>query len=251
VLVSELVIRHDVAGLCTLTLNRAHKLNALNTEMFEELDAHLAAIENDAATGCVVVRGAGKAFCAGADLEAMGKPTGKPPTFKPGVIERLSALPQPVVAAVRGVCYTGGLELALSCDLIVADPSAVFADTHGKWGLVGAWGMSQRLPRRIGAAAAKYMMLTSRSVAAAEAQTIGLVDILAPRGGLDEAIGELTRQILANSAFTNVATKRLLRQTDGMSLGEGLAHERHRAPGVAPDHKERLARFAPKTSSPD
>ena len=79
------------------------------------------------------------------------------------MIDRLGRLPQPVIAAVHGVCFTGGLELALACDFILADATARFADTHGKWGLVGAWGMSQRLPRRIGVPAAKRMMMTGRS----------------------------------------------------------------------------------------
>lgn len=241
---SERVTRHDADGLCTLTLNRPEKLNALDTQAFEELDAHLADLETDeGGIGCVVLRGAGKAFCAGADLEAMGGPTGKPLTFKPGVIERLGLLRPPVIAAVHGVCFTGGLELALACDFILADATARFADTHGKWGLVGAWGMSQRLPRRIGTAAAKRMMLTARTVEAAEAKELGLVDILVPEGALDRAIKDLASEVLANSWFTNFATKRLMIETDGMSLAEALAHEHYRYPGLAPDHQERIARF--------
>lgn len=145
------VTREDHDGVCTLTLNRPEKLNALDTQAFEELDAYLSSLEMDEGNiGCVVLRGAGKGFSAGADLNALADPTKLPaPTFKPRVIERLATLKQPVIAAIHGVCYTGALELALACDFIVADSSARFADTHGKWGWVGAWGMSQRLPHRI------------------------------------------------------------------------------------------------------
>lgn len=242
------VTRDDTdGGLCTLTLDRPDKLNALDTQAFEDLDAHIADLESDEGRiGCVVLGGAGKAFCAGADLEAMGGPTNKPPTFKPGVIERLALLHQPVIAAVHGVCFTGGLELALACDFILADATARFADTHGKWGLFSAWGMSQRLPRRIGTAAAKRMMMTSCIVEAAEAKELGLVDILVPEGALDQAVRDLATEVLANSWFTNFATKRLMIETDGMSLAEGLAHEHYRYPGLAPDHQERLARFRRK-----
>jgi enoyl-CoA hydratase/carnithine racemase len=240
------VTRHDLAGLCTLTFNRPDKLNALDTAAFQELDAHLAALEGETdRIGCVVVRGAGRGFCAGADLDAMGQEPISP-LFKPGVVERLGRLPQPVIAAVHGVCYTGGLELALACDFILADASARFADTHGKWGLVGAWGMSLRLPRRIGAQAAKRMMMTSRPVEADEALAIGLVDLLAPAGGLDDLVSSFTAEVLANSWHTNLATKRLMRETDGMSLAEGLAHAHYRYPGYAPDYAERIARFRDK-----
>ena len=132
------VLRQDEAGLCTLTLNRPEKLNALDTQAFEELNQFISELEGQSnRIGCVMLRGAGKGFCAGADLKAMGTAP-VPPAFKPGVIERLGKLPQPVIAAVHGVCFTGGLELALACDFILADASAVFSDTHGKWGLVGA-----------------------------------------------------------------------------------------------------------------
>ena len=242
---SERVTRRDADGLCTLTLSRPDKLNALDTRAFEELDAHLGDLERDRdEIGCVVLRGAGRAFCAGADLGAMGGPATAPPTFKPRVIERLALLRQPVIAAVHGVCFTGGLELALACDFIVADATARFADTHGKWGLVAAWGMTQRLPRRIGTAAAKRMMMSARIVEAAEAKQLGLVDILVPEGALDRSIADLAGELLANSWFTNSSTKQLLIETDGMSLPEGLAHEHYRYPGRAPDHPQRLARFA-------
>jgi enoyl-CoA hydratase/carnithine racemase len=243
---TDRIRRHDADGLCTLTLNRPEKLNALDTAAFEELEAHLAALDRDEAIGCVVLRGAGKGFCAGADLKGIGAATGRPPMFKPGVIERLGRLRQPVVAAVHGVCFTGALELALACDFILADATARFADTHGKWGLVGQWGMSQRLPRRVGMPAAKRMMMTACIVEAEEARAIGLVDMLAPEGGLDAMVRDLAQKILANSWFTNVATKRLMIETDGMSLAEGLAHEHYRHPGFAPDYQERIERFSRK-----
>jgi enoyl-CoA hydratase len=242
---TERIARYDADGLCTLTLNRPEKMNALDTLAFEELDAHLGALETDERIGCVVLRGAGRGFCAGADLKAMG--TGSVlPRFKPGVVERLGLLPQPVIAAVHGVCLTGALELALACDFILADVTARFADTHGKWGLVAQWGMSQRLPRRIGVAAAKRMMMTGRILEAAEAHSMGLVDMLAPDGGLDPLVTGLAADILANSWHTNVATKRLMRETDGMSLPQGLAHEHFRHPGFASDYEDRIARFSHK-----
>jgi enoyl-CoA hydratase/carnithine racemase len=243
---SARITRHDADGLATLTLSRPEKLNALDIQSFEELDALLAALEGETETiGCVVLRGDGRGFCAGAYLGAIGSaPVAK--TYKPRIVERLASLPQPVIAAVHGACFTGGLELALAADLILADETARFADTHGKWGLVGEWGMTQRLPRRVGLPAAKRMMLTARTVEAAEAHALGLIDVLVPAGGLEAGIAELAGAILANSWHTNRATKRLLRETDGMSLAEGLAHEHYRAPGFAPDWQERVARFSKK-----
>jgi enoyl-CoA hydratase len=247
------IVREDADGLCTLTLSRPDKLNALDTAAFVELDAHCAALE--AATdriGCVVLRGSGRGFCAGADLGAMGlDANGQPvdPRFKPGVIDRLARLPQPVIAAVHGVCYTGGLELALACDFILADPAARLADTHGRFGLVGAWGMGQRLSRRIGVPAAKRLMMTAATVDACEAHALGLVDQLAEAGGLDGIVASLSTAILTNSWHTNFAAKRALRETDGMSLTQALEHERRTYPGNAPDHRERVARFTTRPTN--
>ena len=241
---SEKITRRDRGGLCTLTLNRPEKLNALDTELFGQLDAHLAALEGQTDTvGCVVLRGAGRAFCAGADLGAIDTTLG---SYKPNIIDRLGRLPQPTLAAVHGICYTGALELALACDFIIADATARFADTHGKWGLVGNWGMAQRLPRRIGYPAAKRMSLTSRTIGAGEALAMGLIDELAEAGELEALVARFTGEILANSWHTNLHTKKFMLATDGMSLAEALAHEQRNYPGFAPDYEERVAAFGKK-----
>jgi len=246
----ERITRVNANGLCTLTLNRPEKLNALDTASFEALDAHCLSLEQQTdSIGCIVLRANGKAFCAGADLGALGvDSSGKTvdPRFKPRVIDRLAQLPQPVIAAVHGVCYTGGLELALACDFILADASARFADTHGKFGLVGAWGMGPRLSRRIGTPIAKRLMMTARTVLADEARDIGLIDELVEAGGLDSSVASLSAEILANSWHTNFAAKRTLRETEGMSLAAALARDHYTYSGLAPDHQVRIERFAKK-----
>lgn len=241
------IAREDRDGLCTLVLDRPDKLNALDTATFEELDAHCADLEaRPGEIGCVVLRGAGRAFCAGADIGGIGAGF-TDSRFKPGVVARLAALPQPVIAAVHGVCFTGGLELALAADIIVAARSARFADTHGKWGLVGAWGMTQRLPRRVGMAQARRLMFTAETIEAPEAAALGLVDVMAEDDELDARVADLAARILANSWHTSRETKALLAVTDGMTLAEGLAWEFDHYPGFAPDHAERLARFAKRS----
>ena len=238
--------RQDEDGLCTLTLHRPDKLNALDGALLDRLAEEVAALESQAdSIGCVILRGAGRGFCAGLDLGAVGD--GFAPRVRhPQTIERLARLPQPVIAAIHGACMTGGLELALAADFLVAERTARIADTHGKWGLVGGWGMSQRLPRRVGAARAKRIMMTGQPVPMAEARAIGLVDILVEEGQAYAEAEALARTILANSWFTSRAAKRLIADTEGLVLAQGLAHEQYHHPGRAPDSADRIAAFARK-----
>src|SRR5688572_7194797 len=146
---SELVLRKDEDGVATLTLNRPDKLNALNVELFEELNGHVKDIQAGKGVAVVVLRGAGKCFSAGHDLGDIASGEKLPePHFQSKVIERLADLPLPVISAVHGHCYTGALELALCADIIFASANAKFADTHARWALTPVWGLSQRLPRR-------------------------------------------------------------------------------------------------------
>ncbi len=244
---TDLVLRADHDGVAELTLNRPEKLNALNVPLFEALEAHLAHIEA-APVRAVVLRGAGRCFSAGHDLGDIATGEKLPrPNYQAHVIERLADLPLPVIVVVHGHCYTGALELALVGDIILAAESAKFADTHAKWALTPVWGLSQRLPRRVGTYRAREMMFTCRTVAGPEAAAIGLANICVPDAEIDSALSALTTQILANSSFSHAANKRLLTETDGLAQTAGLAHETHRGAGRGPDMAERIAAFGRKT----
>ncbi|MDO7836314.1 enoyl-CoA hydratase/isomerase family protein [Sphingobium sp. HBC34] len=244
---TDSLIRHDEGAVCTLMLNRPAQRNAIDHTMLEWLQAYVPAIAADDSIACVVLRGAGASFCAGVDLNSFTGNGAMPREARVRALDMLAALPQPVIAAVHGHCMTGGLELALMADIIVADHSARFADTHGRWGLVPGWGMSQRLPRRIGAGQAAIMSYTGRVVEAEEAHHIGLIDMVAGEGELDSVLAGLTGAIVAGSPFTVRHMKRLFRETAGMMLADGLAHERATHPGAAPDMADRVARFTTRT----
>jgi enoyl-CoA hydratase/carnithine racemase len=223
---SGLVLRSDAGGVSTLTLNRPEKRNAIYRALFRELRDHIAAIETDDSVGLVVLRGAGGHFCAGHDLAEAPHPDAIGwIRHELHTLERLTRLRAVVIAAVEGTCFTGGLELALAADFIVCDETARFADTHGKWGLVPGWGMSQRLPRRVGSARAIEMMTTCRPYTGREAEAFGLANRCVAAGELDAAVADYAAAILATSWHSNAANKRLVYDTDGMRLGDGLDHE--------------------------
>lgn len=236
-----LVMRDDAAGIATLTLNRPEKLNAITPALMVDLRAHLSAIASDEAVRCVVLTGAGRSFCAGHDLTAIGEAHRAPSKhFESETIDALENLPQPTLAVIRGHCFTGGLELALGCDLLIADEDAKLGDTHGQWGLAPIWGMSVRLPERVGYSRAKELMFTSRRISGKEAAAIGLVDRSCAAGELDDIVAALAREIVANSAGTNRIDKALLRDTRNLPRGEALLREREMPYGVPQDMQERM-----------
>ena len=239
----DLVIREDKSGAATLYLNRPDKLNALNVDLFRMLEGHVDAIAGQTETvGLVIVRGAGRCFSAGNDLSDIAAGKGLPrPNFQAQIIEKLANLPQPVISAVHGHCYTGGLELALAGDIIFASENAKFADTHGKWSMAPVWGMSQRLPRRVGTYKAREMMFTSKTYSGAEAASFGLANMCVPDEAFDAELDALAATILANSWFSHRANKKLLVETDGLPLKVGLAHEVYRGEGRGPDMEARIA----------
>lgn len=247
---STLVQRTDRDGLAILVLNRPEKLNALTVAMFQELRTHVEQLAQDTERiGLVLLRGAGKCFSAGHDLADIAHGEKPPkPSFQADTIELLADLPQPVMTAVHGHCYTGALELALAGDMIVCSESARFADTHARWALTPVWGMSQRLPRRVGMARAQELTYTARTVPGREAAAIGLANWCAADADFDAEVERTARAILANSWFSLRANKRLYRETEGLPLRAGLSHEIHRTEGRGPDMDERIAAFMNKTA---
>ena len=235
-----LVLRDDKDGVARLTLNRPEKLNALTPATFAELRAHLDAIAADAGIGCVVLAGAGRSFCAGNDLNAIRAGERSPGNFDAETIDALEALPQPTIAQIHGHCVTGGLELALGCDLLITAASTKFGDTHGQWGLVPIWGMSVRLPERIGRSRAKELMFTARRIDGAEAARIGLADRCVPDDALEATVDALAAEITANSWGTNRIDKALMRAESRLPRDEALAYERTLPFGRPSDTAERM-----------
>ena len=244
---SELVVRRDVEGLATLTLNRPDKLNALTVGMFKELRRHVQDLKRDDSIGCVVLRGAGKCFSAGHDLADISTGEAVPSRgWHSETLRLMEKLPKPVISAVHGHCYTGALEVALAADFTLASANARFGDTHSKWALTPVWGMSQRLPRRVGIATAKRLMFTAEMFSAEEAFRIGLAELVVPDEDFDSEIDRLAREILANSSFSHAANKRLLEATDANPLDAGLQWEVMETEGLGPDMQERVSRFTKK-----
>jgi enoyl-CoA hydratase/carnithine racemase len=241
---TDLVTRRDDEGLCWLTLNRPDKLNALTVDMFRALRTHIQALYRDDSARVVILQGAGRCFSAGHDLADIAAGEEVPSRgWHSETLRLMEKLPKPVIAAVHGHCYTGALEVALAADMIVASSDAKFADTHAKWALTPIWGMSQRLPRRVGLATAKRLMFTAETILADEAGRIGLAELVFDATRFTEQIEDFARQMLSNSSFSHAANKKLLEATDAGPLDAGLQWEVMETEGVGPDMQARLQTF--------
>src|SRR5271163_1339944 len=246
---NNLVRRENSGGAATLWLNRPEKLNALTKEVFEELNVHIDAIARETRTiGLVILRGAGANFSAGYDMAEVlehVKAHAKP-HFHSEVIQKIANLPQPVISAIQGHCSTGALELALAADLIVASESAQFSDVYAQWGLTPVWGLSLRLPHRIGTAKAAEMMYTCRSYSGRDALAMHLANYCFPDDRFDAELDSLCADILSNSWYANLVNKRALIEIDGLSLKGAHALELFKNEGLAPDAAQRIAKFFKK-----
>ncbi len=239
-----------VAGpVATVTLSRPEALNALTPSMLVELGDELHRLAHDDAVRVVVLTGEGRAFCSGVDLKALGGRSLEGGSVGDVLdlparraIELLTTMAKIVVAKVNGFCFTGALELALGCDLIVAADEAKFGDTHAKFGLRPTWGMSQRLIRLVGVARARELSYTARTFSGVEAAEWGLAVRSVPRDQLDAAVDELVTTLLANSAGSLAAYKDLYRAALDSDLVAGLAYEAGSEYEIT-DTDERVADF--------
>ena len=215
-----------------LTLNRPEVLNAADAQLHTELVEVWRTIDRDPNVHVAVVTGAGRAFSAGVDLKALGERRlvdGKVGDILDlparALIEKIETLPLPVVARVNGFCFTGALELVLACDLVVVAAEAKLGDTHAKWAIRPTWGMSQRLPRRVGIARARELSYTARTLSGADALALGIANACVPLAELDAAVAGLVDEMRPNSAEAFAAYKDLYRVADNRGLAEGLRYE--------------------------
>jgi enoyl-CoA hydratase/carnithine racemase len=205
------------AGIVRLTFNRPEKLNALSTPMIRAFEAELDAIAADRAVRVVILTGAGdKAFVAGADIaEYRGNRIAAFNAYQfesRRVFDKLEALPQPTIAAIRGYALGGGFELALCCDLLICSTSARLGLPEGLLGLSPGGGGTQRLTRAVGRPMASDIMLAARRITGERAFQIGLAVELADDDGLIETALSRARAILKVAPLAQAEMKRLIRQ---------------------------------------
>lgn len=235
-----------------LTLNRPEAMNALDPATTRALDEALARAGADPGVRCLVITGRGRAFSAGADLKAVRRDTGTDASalhgfleLAAGMINRIEALPKPVIAAVNGVALAGGFELVLACDLVLAAQSARFGDAHVNFGLLPGGGSSVRLPRKLGPNKAKYLLYSGDSVPAEAFVACGFVHQIVPDGELPAAAARLADKLASKSPLALRRLKQLvdagLDQPRATALHlELMASEAH---AFSHDFKEGLAAF--------
>ena len=212
-----------------LTIDRQEALNALNSQVLSDLDEAITKVEAADDVFAVILTGAGRSFVAGADIGEMvkfnsidGKRFG---VHGGGVFLRLENLAKPVIAAVNGFALGGGCELAMSCDIRIASEKAKFGQPETGLGITPGFGGTQRLPRIVGVSKAMELILTAKTIGAAEAKEIGLVSAVYPPEELMDKAMELANAICANAPIAVQESKRCIRMGVQTDIATGSAFE--------------------------
>lgn len=245
-------LRHELAdGVATLTLNRPDSLNALNADLRRSLAAAIKAARGDDAVRVVVITGAGRGFCAGADLR-VGDDQRRfrralTDEYNP-LITALRTLPKPVIASVNGVAAGAGVSLAFAADVVIASEEAKFVPAFARIGLVPDTGLARTLVRALGRHRAFEILLGERQLTAEAAQEAGLVGAVVPADRLAEATRELAQRLAAGPRRAIGLTKRLINAAEDATLAESLALEAalQELAGRGEEHAEGVAAFAEK-----
>jgi enoyl-CoA hydratase len=221
----HLLVERHADGFATIVFNRPAKLNTLSIALRRELAQAVDELEADPATRVLILTGAGRAFTAGLDLDEWSAAPAAG-AWEHDAVAALRRFSGPLIGAINGLAITGGVEIALACDLLVAASDARFADTHVKVGLLPGWGGSVRLLQRLGPHRAKELALTGRFLSADEALAGGLVNRVVPPEQLRAEAEALARQMLANVPEGIVAYKQLLDAQAALPFDAALRHER-------------------------
>src|SRR6478736_2229 len=201
----------------TLTLNRPQARNALSAELRRRFFGALREAEAEDDVDVVILTGADPVFCAGLDLKELGDST-----QLPDISPQWPAMTKPVIGAINGAAVTGGLEFALYCDILIASEQARFADTHARVGLLPTWGLSVRLPQKVGVGMARRMSLTGDYLSAADALRAGLVTEVVPHDELLPTARRVAASIVGNNQGAVRALLTSYHCIDGAQTDAGL-----------------------------
>jgi enoyl-CoA hydratase len=213
-----------------VTLNRPEAMNALSRALRAALHDAVVALSNDPDVSVLILTGAGRAFTAGLDLKELGRdPGGLGAANATGAAENpvlaIRECPKPVIGAINGVAITGGFEVALACDVLIASTNARFADTHARVGIMPGWGLSQKLSRTIGVYRAKELSLSGNFLDASTAYEWGLVNRVVEPDELIPAAKKLAADMASIPAETLCLYKSIIDQGYDLELGEAMALE--------------------------
>lgn len=217
--------------LTVITINRPERLNAIDQAAAESLGEAFASFERDDDQWVAILTGAGRAFCTGNDLVALASSMDdhhlRPGSHGYGFasITKRFPLHKPVIAAINGFALAGGLELALVCDILVATESAKLGLTEVRWGLMPTGGGTQRLPRAIPVAWARYLILTGEQISAAQGQELGLLTHVVPDGRLMDEAERIAGLILERGPLAVWAAKEAMQRGADLPLEQALAYE--------------------------
>ena len=223
---TDLVLTSNQAGVTTVTMNRPEALNALSAGLRNRLTEVFINLAEDSATEVIVFTGNGRAFTVGLDLKELGGETAAATVVNKDLGKAMLQVNKPIIGAINGYAITGGFELALMCDFMIASEHAKFADTHARVGVVPGWGLSQRLPRLIGINRAKELSLTGNFLDAETAYTWGLVNRVVAADELLATAQQLAKDIVSTEPVTRNAMRHIMDAGWHTSLTEGLVIER-------------------------
>jgi enoyl-CoA hydratase len=214
-------------GIAIITLNRPEKKNSLNQAALTAFFNHIDEVDSNDDIRVAIITGSGNSFCAGLDLGAFGKEELIDVRGDGRIlIDIMLACRKPIIGAINGYAITGGFELALLCDLLIAGEEASFADTHVKYGLHPAWGITQILQRIVGQPMAKQISFTGEFITAQKALSLGLVNEVVPNQDLLPRAKEIAGAIAAANQEALATVKKLVERGGSVALDEGLAMER-------------------------
>jgi enoyl-CoA hydratase len=241
-----LVLSDDAGPVRVLAMNRPDARNALNSNLIEALYAALGDADADPSVRAVVLTGVDPAFCAGIDLKQAQR---EGPAYfdryqTHNCIARVAEMATPVIGAINGPVFTGGLEMALGCDFLIASQRAVFADTHARVGILPGGGMTARLPQLVGGAMARRLSMTGEVVNAARAERIGLVTEVVTHDRLLPRAVELASQIAEVPAPIMAGLKEIYVTGSAAVTGPALAAEQDIAGAQELDRDGLGARYA-------
>lgn len=228
----SVLVTHISNNVATVTLNRPEQMNALSADLRAELSRAFAQLNEDATIKVVILTGAGeRAFCAGLDLKELGAGASIGTTVMDpnDPVSVLNHFEKPIIGAINGVAITGGFELALACDVLIASTNARFADTHARVGIMPAWGLSQKLSRMIGISRARELSFTGNFLDAATAHAWGLVNHVLPPDQLLPHAEKLASDMAQIDGDFLIAYKHLINDGYGMPFAEAIELERARS----------------------